>query len=300
MADDENPPAVPAADTPNVGGIESALAPIPPSDIVNSGNASAISLISGRFAPVARTDTNISHPPLSRSARESAAQVVARDVPPLLLPLLPPIENNNQQDDMSVENVNDLENYNGSLEMLTEERDADSFHSTNEEMMCEDAAPEDAAPEKKKRGRIKFKDQGVLAPCSIYMRTDADKELQTAHRVGNHVMKGVILEIPSKNNNMSYKVLWDVMGCSIPVQHSDLRTTFFKTDEMFDIMKKARVLYNESHPDPPTFHSKKPAANSNKKSSSTPKSKKKKGRKKRARSRSLPKVERVELELVSE
>ena len=126
--------------------------------------------------------------------------------------------------------------------MLIEERDADSLHSTNEEM-CEDAGPE-----KKKRGWIKFTDQGVLASCSIYMQNDADKELQTAHRVGNHVMKGVIVKIPSKNNNMSYKVLWDVMGCTIPVQDSDLRTTFFNDDEMFDIMKKARVLYDESHP----------------------------------------------------
>ena len=70
---------------------------------------------------------------------------------------------------------------------------------------------------KKKRARLKFKDQGVLASCSIYMQNDVAKEIQTAHRVGNHVMIGVLVKIQSKNTNMSYKVLWGIMGFTIPV-----------------------------------------------------------------------------------
>ena len=130
MTDEENPLTAPDGDTVNIGGIDSAFASVPPSDILNSGNESVIALISGTFVPVARTNTNIAHPLLPESARNST-EGLADELHSLLVPYLPqpannlpalPANNNSpDQDDMPIENMNDIENYDGSLEISIEE-----------------------------------------------------------------------------------------------------------------------------------------------------------------------------------
>ena len=306
MADDENPPAVPAGDTANIGGIESAFATVPPSrtvadttinnaggdvrpfatvppsEITNSGNAMAIELIAGVHAILPPPGTNSVPPPPLPQIIGTPSDVLVRRLSPLRVPnTTQPFNSSIGPDDASHSNMDEVVNYDGSLDMLVD--DDDKSESNSEQSIAAQSNTEESiAPKKKKRARIKFKDQGILGTSSMYMRGDADKDIQTEHRVANYVMKGVLVEIPTKKNNMSYKVVWDVLGCVAPIQAADLRTTFFKDDEMFEIMRKARVLYDESYNKTPTFHLKKPCKKSNKDSPSTPTPKKKKRKKKKS------------------
>ena len=184
-----------------------------------------------------------------------SAIYVLNSVPTLLPPLAP--TDMEVQDDSSM-NLDGIENYDGSLKMLTGE-DGDTKMPAN-----------NSKPNQQRGNQIKFKDQGILAQSSLYLKPKVDKEVATEHCAVDHYMKGVILEIPSKKNGNCYKVARDVLGCMIAIEQPDLCTTFFKTDNMFSVMKLVRKKYDKFYLSLPTFHLKKTKKKTDEKSPSTP------------------------------
>ena len=82
-------------------------------------------------------------------------------------------------------NAEDIQNYDGSLEMLEDEYNVSKVPTDKLEL------PPDNTKQKQVHGsRLKFKDQGILAQSSVYLRDDVDKEIVTQHRSADNKLKG--------------------------------------------------------------------------------------------------------------
>ena len=67
-------------------------------------------------------------------------------------------------------------------------------------------------------------------------------------------MRGVTTELPNNKNNNSYQIKWDASSGKVPIDITDLRTSFSKDDNMHTIMKLARIKHNKQYDIQPTFH----------------------------------------------
>ena len=259
MADDENPTAVPVDNNADIGINESTIVSVQGTTVAPNNALRPMGLV------VATADAR-TVPTTEIADAVAAAQSVIRlsNSVPTLPTLPPPLDD--APDDSSM-NLDAIENYDGSLEMLMDE-DGDS------------KMPATVSTKKQKReSRIKFKGQGILAQSSVYLKPDVDKEVATEHRAADHYMKGVIIDIPTKKNNNSYTIVWDVLGMASAIQQQDLCTTFFKTDDMFNVMKLVRKKYDELYSSPPTFHLKKKITEKSPSKNGPPKNKTKKKKK---------------------
>ena len=96
---------------------------------------------------------------------------------------------------------------------------------------------------------MKYKDQGVCANYHVYLKPDSTNDAIYQHRTADHIMTGVITEVPNQKNGMYYKICWSTADCNLSVEIS-----FFKDDVTFDAMRKTCEEYHNNNTSPPTFH----------------------------------------------
>ena len=154
--------------------------------------------------------------------RTDIADTTAATLVPPLVPIIPAM----MQDDNSsmIDIAAALANYDGSLETVL---DGNETTVPN--------VPE--AVKGSRKGRMSFKDMGICASSSIYLKQGVDKNIAADHRTADSYLRGVITEHPNNKNNNSYQVQWDASSSSVPIDITDLWTSFFKDDNMYTIMK---------------------------------------------------------------
>ena len=116
-----------------------------------------------------------------------------------------------------------------------------------------------AAPVPRK-GRMKFKDQGILANKSFFVHPDRLESYQDIS--SSFYMTGKINVVPWKDG-VDYRFFWTWSKLLASFDERDLRTTVCKTDKTsFDMLKAARNAFDEKYPDhtPTKSKSKAPAS----------------------------------------
>ena len=161
----------------------------------------------GNFVPVEATTVappNGDHPMAVVATTDVAADAQPADEIAKMIPTMQSVE---QIDEYSTNmNPEDIQKYDGSLEMLLDEQDVDEYEDDELASKLPADDPE-LAPDKTKQkqiraSRLKFKDQGILATSSVYLQDDVDKEIAAQHCSVDNKLKGVIVEIPSKKTTL--------------------------------------------------------------------------------------------------
>ena len=147
---------------------------------------------------------------------------------PALAPILPAI----QDDNTSLNVAAALANYDGSLETLL---DGNETTVPNVPVVVKVSH----------KGRISFKDVGVVGSSSLYLKQGVDKNIAADHRTTDSYLRGIITELPNNKNNNSYQIKKDTSSSKVPIDVGDLQTSFFKDDHMYNIMKIAQIKHDK-------------------------------------------------------